>query len=255
MILLIGGTSETALVAQALADAGFVVVVSTATDLPLEIGSHPNISRTSGALDSQGIERLAGELRARMIVDCSHPYATAVKANARAAAKALGIPYAQWMRPRVPEYEDWIIVRETHTLAAETACAFGSPVLVTTGAKNLAPYAAEARRTGVELVVRVLPYQNSLVACHDAGIDSESIVTGRGPFSVEENLKVIRRFNIGVVVTKDSGEAGGMPAKIEAARVAGCHLIVIQRPASCDKENFTDVSRLVAAVGKRLAMA
>ncbi|MCA1961969.1 MAG: precorrin-6A/cobalt-precorrin-6A reductase, partial [Desulfomonile sp.] len=189
MILLIGGTSETASLAQALASAGFSVVVSTATDLPLEIGNHPNISRTSGALDSQGIKRLAYGLHAGIIVDASHPYATAVKANAKKAAAALGIPYVQWTRPLSPNYEDWIIIRETHELAAKTACAFGRPVLVTTGAKNLAPYAAEAQRTGIHLVVRVLPYSNSLEACRKAGIEQKSVIIGRGPFSFEENVK------------------------------------------------------------------
>ncbi|MBF0509675.1 MAG: precorrin-6A/cobalt-precorrin-6A reductase [Deltaproteobacteria bacterium] len=43
MILLIGGTSETASFAEALAAAGFDVLVSTATDVALEVGRHPRI--------------------------------------------------------------------------------------------------------------------------------------------------------------------------------------------------------------------
>ncbi|MCA1962245.1 MAG: precorrin-6A/cobalt-precorrin-6A reductase, partial [Desulfomonile sp.] len=87
------------------------------------------------------------------------------------------------------------------------------------------------------------------------GIEQKSVIIGRGPFSFEENVKVIHAFNIGVVVTKDSGKAGGMPAKIEAARFAGCELIVVQRPMVCDKEYFTEVPRLVAEVRRRLSAA
>ena len=35
---------------------------------------------------------------------------------------------------------------------------------------------------------------------------------------MEENRRQIRDFDIGTLVTKDSGRAGGVPAKLEAAR-------------------------------------
>lgn len=248
MILLIGGTSDTALLARGLADAGFKVLVSTATDLPLEIGNHRNISRRSGMLDSRGMERLAQRRDIQVIVDASHPYATSVRANAREAASALRIPYLSWIRPAALDHQDWIIVRESHQLAACAACSFGRPVLLTTGTRNLEPYVVEAKRAGVDLVVRVLPYSDSLERCRKSGIRKDRIITGRGPFSLEENLEVIRSFNIGVVVTKDSGVSGGMPEKIAAARIEGCQLVVVQRPAETDKERLSDVPQLVAAV-------
>jgi precorrin-6A/cobalt-precorrin-6A reductase len=65
---------------------------------------------------------------------------------------------------------------------------------------------------------------------------------------VEENLAVLRRYKIGVMVTKDSGAAGGVPAKIEAARLHGCRVVVVQRPKGPDGQTFSDVSELVAEV-------
>ncbi|MBI2437234.1 MAG: precorrin-6A/cobalt-precorrin-6A reductase, partial [Lentisphaerae bacterium] len=50
-----------------------------------------------------------------------------------------------------------------------------------------------------------------------------------GPFSLEENRALIRRFGVGVLVTKDSGAAGGFQAKQEAARLEGCLLVVVGR--------------------------
>jgi hypothetical protein len=58
MILLIGGTSETAPLAEALAVAGFKVLVSTATQVPLDVGKHPNIASRSGILDGEGMAQL-----------------------------------------------------------------------------------------------------------------------------------------------------------------------------------------------------
>ena len=56
------------------------------------------------------------------------------------------------------------------------------------------------------------------------------MVAHRGPFSLEDNLVVLRQREIGIVVTKDSGEAGGLPEKLEAARRCGCQVVVVGRP-------------------------
>jgi precorrin-6A/cobalt-precorrin-6A reductase len=45
-----------------------------------------------------------------------------------------------------------------------------------------------------------------------------------------ENRATIRKYGIGVVLTKDSGTAGGVPEKLEAARLEGCRVVVVRRP-------------------------
>ena len=59
MILLIGGTSETASLASGMAAAGYAVLVSTATEVPLAIEEHPRIHRRTGRLDEAGLVTLA----------------------------------------------------------------------------------------------------------------------------------------------------------------------------------------------------
>src|SRR3989339_1993993 len=99
MILLIGGTSETASLAEGLAAAGYEVLVSTATDAPLAVGDHPRISRREGRLDEAGMVALAREKDIRVIVDAAHPYAAAAHAVAQRAAQRLGIPCLVFRRP------------------------------------------------------------------------------------------------------------------------------------------------------------
>jgi precorrin-6A/cobalt-precorrin-6A reductase len=248
MILLIGGTSETAPLTSALAEAGLRVLVSTATDVTLDLICHPNVVRRVGKLDHEGMCRLVAQQDIRVIVDASHPYAATVRDNARKTAVERGIPYLNWMRPAALDDEEPVTFCENHEVAAETACFFGLPVLLTTGSRNLVPYVSAARRIGIELVVRVLPHPASVEACRAAGIFEPNIVTGRGPFSVEENLETMRRFNIGVLVTKDSGIAGGVPAKLEAARIHGCRVVAVQRPEGSAHMMFSDISNLVCAV-------
>lgn len=230
MILLIGGTSETAPLADGIAAAGFEVLVSTATDAPLAIGDHPRISRREGRLDEEGMVTLAGEKGIRAIVDAAHPYAAGAHTAAQRAAQRLGIPCLLFRRAGVDIKAGNVRFAVDHAEAAEMAFAVGSPVFLTTGSRNLAPYVAAALRSGVPYVVRVLDTRESLFACRAAGIREEWIIAGRGPFSVEENLAVIRRFGIGVIVTKESGRIGGVEAKLAAANQTNCQVIVIRRP-------------------------
>ncbi len=132
------------------------------------------------------------------------------------------------------------------------ACSFGEPVLLTTGSRNITPYALEAGRTGVLLVVRVLPHPKSIEGCRKAGVPDEHIVKGRGPFSVEDNRAVIHTSGIRTLVTKDSGVEGGFPAKIEAAQRENCRVIVVQRPEEPSEQTFNHLTTLVDAVSHRL---
>lgn len=234
MILLIGGTSETAPLATGLAEAGYAVLVSMATAAPLEIGDHPQISRRTGPLDEAEMVALGTEKGIRAIVDAAHPYAEAAHAAAHNAAKRLGIPCLVFRRPEALTPESPVRFAADHAEAAEMAFASGRPVLLTTGSRNLAPYAEAARRTGVPFAVRVLDIPESLAACQAAGIPEDRIIAGRGPFSVAENLAAIHRFGIGVIVTKESGRAGGIEAKLAAADRANCLLIVLRRPETPD---------------------
>jgi len=121
-------------------------------------------------------------------------------------------------------------------------------VLLTTGSRNLGPYAAQAAATGRPLIVRVLDHPDSLAACHRAGIPREHILAGRGPYSVERNQQDIRRFAIGVLVTKDSGLLGGTLEKLEAARREHCRIVALRRPALDEATCFADSDALLDAL-------
>jgi len=79
MILLLGGTSETAPLAEALANAGYRVLVSTATDIPLDVGSQPNIAQRRGPLSEPEMAALVHEQQIKAIVDAAHPAGAIVK--------------------------------------------------------------------------------------------------------------------------------------------------------------------------------
>ena len=140
MILLLGGTGSTAELALALAEAGYRVLVSKATDVPLDVGQHARIESRWGELDDRGLAELIVGREISRVVDATHPYATVIRGRARRAAGAMQIPYFSFLRPGAidPQATDvqWVA---GHAAAAEAAFACGKPVLLTTGAGNLRP--------------------------------------------------------------------------------------------------------------------
>lgn len=248
MILVFGGAAETGEIVTTLMEAGLRVMVSTLTDFPLEAPLPRTVLRRSGPLDAEGIRAIAAMSGIVGIVDVTHPYSVEASGQARRAADASGLPYWRYARPPAIDSDAKVIRCATHEEAAKAACSLGKPVLLTTGSRNLRPYMHEAMRCGMALTVRVLPTDDSVKACLEAGVPQENIITGVGPFSVEDNLAVIRSRSIGALVTKDGGAAGGVREKLEAARVTGCRVVVVTRPRESADRVFTDVGELRDAV-------
>jgi precorrin-6A/cobalt-precorrin-6A reductase len=249
MILLLGGTSETAPLAEALLKAGHAVLVSTATDAPLTLPEHPRLRRRHGRLDGLAMAELMHREGVRVLIDAAHPYASQARQQARQAAAMLDLPCLRWERPGTDFSGYDVCWAKDHAEAARLAFADGRPVLLTTGSRHLAPYVKQARRTGIPLRARVLPHAESRRAVEQAGLAAEELLWGQGPFSLADNRAHIRGHAIGVLVTKDSGEAGGVPAKLEAARLEGCRVIVVRRPEAGGGERcFQSVDELLAAL-------
>ena len=181
-----------------------------ATSIPPRGGLGPGIQLRIGELDVQGLSDLIHDQGIRAVVDATHPYASAISAIAWSVCRRIGTPYVAFDRPSAVADVSAIHWADDHTHAAALACLFGRPVLLTIGVRNLSPYVAEARLHGVKLVARVLDHPFSIEACSRAGLELDEITRANGPFSIMENTSLIMRHHIGVLVTKDSGDAGGV---------------------------------------------
>ncbi|OQY20474.1 MAG: precorrin-6A reductase [Desulfobacteraceae bacterium 4572_35.1] len=255
MILVFGGTSETAGLAMALAQSGHPVLVSTATDAPLDVGVHPAIRRRCGRLDRDGIVALIVAESIRVVVDGSHPYALQLHASVAAASQRAQVPCFRYQRQMTAiAEEEGICFVADHFAAAALAVKFAVPVLLTIGSRQLDPYVELLKKHHIPLYARVLPYCESEQLCERAGLPVESRIVGRGPFSETENRNLIRNKKIGLLVTKDSGIRGGVVEKISAARRENCQVIVVRRPSVAPGfcQVFEDVGQLVAGVSRSL---
>lgn len=145
-------------------------------------------------------------------MDAGHPFAVELHATLAESAAAER-PAPCEIRTASLRFSGNARLVGDHQEAARIAFGFGGPVLLTTGSRTLAPYVAEARRTGLPVAARVLDHPASRAACEASGLRLEEMLLGRGPFSVADNRAALRALGAAVLVSKDSGEAGGLEAK------------------------------------------
>jgi precorrin-6A/cobalt-precorrin-6A reductase len=248
MILLFGGTAETGEIAAALEREGFDILVSAATDFPLDIPVSSRITIRTGRLTESGMESLIRDMNIKVVIDATHPYATEVTATAHSASSTCRIPYYRYCRPSAIGKAPGVFFMKNHVEAAAKAFSFGTNVLLTTGSKNLLPYIQAARKSNARLVVRVLNTEDSIRSCIKAGIAKDLIIAGKGPFSVDDNIAAIIKYNIGVLVTKDGGTRGGVLEKLEASKAENCAIVVVKRPAEFHESTWSEIDQLVNAV-------
>ena len=113
-------------------------------------------------------------------------------------------------------------------------------VLMTTGSKNIPEY-VHIKDFKDRLYLRLLPNPQMMESAIQAGIMPAHLIGMQGPFSQELNEAVIRQFNIGVLVTKESGNNGGYEEKISATLNTGTDCIVIRRPLENGGKNLSEI--------------
>src|SRR5665647_653412 len=80
-------------------------------------------------------------------------------------------------------------------------------ILLTTGSRQLEAFEGLPKE---RTYIRVLPTVGVLKKCENLGYKPRHILALQGPFSVEMNVATMSEYNIGFVVTKDSGDVGGI---------------------------------------------
>lgn len=226
-IWVFSGTRDGNALALQLAEAGEHVTLSAASELGGQVApKHPHIELYSGP---PGVEARRRALRgARAVVDATHPYAQAMTAGLRELTAELGLPYFRYERPGgLPADTGGLALVDSFREAARAAAPHGR-VFLATGSKDLKAFLHAV--PGAEVFVRLTPQPDVLRRAGELGVPPGRICAMVGPFSREFNVAQWRAWNIGAVVTKESGAEGGFPAKLEAARELGLPLIVVRRP-------------------------
>ena len=240
-IVIFGGTTEGRRLSQLLAAEGAQVIVSVVSEYGAEEqGVSDGISIEEGPKDIPAMKSLIRGTD--LVVDATHPYAVLATSHILRAAEEERIPRIRLAREggglnELPSEGLQLRLADSVTEAANLAAGAGR-VLLTTGSKDLLTFAQILDPQ--KIFPRVLPLGSSILACEQAGIPHRNIIAIQGPFSEELNCAVIREFDIDIMISKESGRAGGFEEKMRACRSCGIGAIVIRRPED-DGLSFDEV--------------
>jgi precorrin-6A/cobalt-precorrin-6A reductase len=241
-ILILGGTAEARKLAASLIAAGLPVTSSLAgrvADPALPVGD----VRIGGFGGAAGLAEYLRSGRVRLVVDATHPFSTTMSASAVTACAATQTPLLRLARPgwsNHPDAGSWRWV-DSYAEAAGAAMDLGRRVFLTTGRTTLPHF---IRLADMYVLVRLV---ESAADGLPAGWQT---VLSRGPYTVDEELNLLSRHEIDVLVTKDSG--GELTAaKLTAAALAGIPVVVVRRPPppAAQGGDVTEVSTVDAAQG------
>lgn len=240
---LIGGTTESAELAKAIASLGLpcIVTVTTAAAEAL-YPKMPTIRVWVGRLDASQLKQFLQDQRIAAILDASHPYAVEISRMAIKAATDQQIPYLRFERLAVDMQADTspaISLDSFETLLTGDYL-YQQRVLLTVGYKALALFRSWQDRS--TLFARILPAITSLEAAIAAGFTSDRIIALRPPVTAELEKALWRHWDISLVVTKASGVAGGEDIKRTVAAELGIPRVVIARPAVDYPQQTSDFS-------------
>ena len=243
--LIFAGTTEGRELAEALARAGVACDVCVATEYGSQVMRESELIRVrQGRLDADGVAALCETLRPDVVVDATHPYATAATETIRDALEGLAIPRLRLLRAATNAGDGAKLLASLQECADALRGTQGR-IMLATGSKELAPFCDDPALRE-RLVVRVLPSLESLQKCFDAGLEGRQLVAMQGPFTRETNEALFRQYDVKFLVTKESGAVGGEDAKLDAARAVGVDVYLVRRPETPD-DGLT-----AADVGRRL---
>jgi precorrin-6A/cobalt-precorrin-6A reductase len=224
----IGGTSESVMLAQAIAaeNVPCIVTVTTADAVKL-YPVLPNLQIRVGQLKEFQIHEFIQQEKIIAIVDASHPYAIAISQTVIQIAQRLHLPYLRYERVALLPNKNITELENFETLLTGNYLTH-QRVLLTIGYKVLPKFKVwQAQAT---LFARILPSVESLQVALESGFSSDRLIAIRPPMSIDLEKALWQQWNISLVVSKASGKAGGEEIKQKVSQLLGIPLMVIARP-------------------------
>lgn len=171
----------------------------------------------------------------RAVIEAAHPCDAQTAWEVAAAARALGVPHLQLVRaPWRPGRGDrWVLLR----------CAQDNGRVIPPGARVFAT-------TGRDGLSALRGIRGVVLARVIGGAEAPFplprgwFIAGEGPFSVAQEMRLLRRLRIDWLVLRNAGGSGGWP-KIEAARRLGLRVAMIARPPRPEGPQVRDVKEAV----------
>ena len=248
-ILLLGGTKDSTNIIEHVKNNYDAYILTTTTTeygakLAKESGSDEVIARPLPKDELTGIIK---KENIDLLIDATHPFAAHITQTSVSIANELKMPFIRFERP-ITNLEN-IDTSHIHYVNSfddagkliENEFIEGN-VLHFAGANTMEEI---LKHVSVDrFYPRILKVESSIEKCEMLGVDPSHIIPMNGAASLDENLELIERYDASVMITKESGEIGGVVEKIQAANEKDIAVIMIQRPEIDDLNKNDIVSNL-----------
>ncbi len=235
-LLILGGTSEAAALAEAVRAAGLSGVFSFAgrvarpkpVALPRRVGGFGGVEGLVAYLTAQKITH---------VIDATHPFAAQMSRNAIEACRLTGTPLIALTRPpwQVEPGDKWQRVPDIPGAVAALAGP-ARRVMLAVGRMHLAEFTPNPQH--FYLLRLVDPPEGT------PPFPRHHVLISRGPFRLEGDRALMLEHQIDLVVSKNSGGSAAY-AKIAAARDLGLPVLMIDRPALSARAEVGSVAEVL----------
>jgi precorrin-6A/cobalt-precorrin-6A reductase len=244
-LLILGGTGDAVKLANLANDLPQLSVVTSLAGRTSAPKTLAGAVRIGGFGGEAGLVEYLQTANIDFIIDATHPFAAEISRNAAGAATTVGIPRLMLIRPewvRLPA-DDWVEVKSIEA-AVLAIPATAERIFLTIGRQQLAPFASLTDRWC--LIRSIDPPDESIL------LPPGQLLLDRGPFSLTQELQLLRDYQIDTIVSKNSGGEATY-AKIMAARELGVPVVMVQRPIVPNGDIVSSVPSAIDWLLDRLA--
>jgi precorrin-6A/cobalt-precorrin-6A reductase len=198
-----------------------------------------------------------------VVLDLSHPSSTKFLSLSQFCEQS-GIPYLRLERPETNIPDNSLITR-VNSLEEAMLCLKERigilyeekgrrvTVFVTTGSHQLESIVHSSYANKARFVVRVLPEARLVQKCQDVGLRPQDILAMQGPFSKNINKALFKFYGTDILLTRDSGLAGGTDTKITAALDLKLDIILIRKKKNGYGLIMNDLNKILSWIDKNIS--
>jgi len=239
-VLILGGTGDAVKLAAKLATIPEIEVISSLAGRTKKPAALVGQFRVGGFGGAEGLANYLQKNSIDILIDATHPCAGQITINGAIAANALNIPHLMLVRPQWEKVsgDNWIEV-ESVAAAAQAIPESVNRVFITSGRQQLEPFLQRSHSYPETW------YLMRSIDPPDLELPNSKVLLDRGPFSLEQERKLLREYQIQAIISKNSG-GDATYAKIIAARELEISIIMVQRPDSPEGDKVTSIEDAIA---------
>lgn len=242
-IVLFGGTSEGRALSEQLGKKHIDTLICVATEYgEALLPAFESLRVHRGRLDRKAMQKLLEAEKPSLVIDATHPYAAEASANIFRVCQLENIKHVHLLRENLDS--DGCLTFSSLDELISWLNEHPGTVFSTLGGKE-APALTAVADFKERVWLRILPDAAVLSRCCDAGFLPQHIICMQGPFSQELNLAMFQATGADILLTKESGRAGGYGEKLAAARECGMTVAVLARPGEQTGVTWGDLLKLI----------